>query len=177
MLFAFLRTTVGQVSAAKPSSTDTQPKPVAHPLDRESPRGCVKGFLKAAEKDDYVTAAEYLNTQAPPARAQEVARQLKVVLDRGLSGNFDGLPRTTDGDLTGGLPANLQRVGYVKGRSNTFDVLLERVQRGTAPPIWLFSSLTVRETPSAFQEIDDFANHLPHALTRSGFFPFRCGAG
>lgn len=49
-------------------------------------------------------------------------------------------------------------------------MLLERVQRRTGPPIWLFSSLTVRETPSAFQEIDDFTNHLPLALTSIKIF-------
>jgi MscS family membrane protein len=167
LLCVFLQAAFAQLPAPKPAATATPP-PVTDPLERESPRGCIRGFLKAAEKDDYATAAEYLATKAPPARAQELARQLKVVLDRGLSGNLDRLPRTPDGDLTDGLPPNMERVGSVKTETVTVDVLLQRVKRGNGPEIWLFSQATLKDIPQAYAETKDLGGRIS-----SSFLNFR----
>lgn len=140
-------------------------------LGRSTPRGCVTEFLKAAGHDDYAHAARYLDTGATPAEAQELARQLKVVLDLGLSGSVEKLPRTAEGDLQGELPPTRQRVGLIKTKTGTFDVVLDRVQRGTEPPIWLFSAATLQDVPRAFRELqpEDFTTHVPTPLSQIRF--------
>ncbi len=133
------------------SSTSVQNE---DPLGRETPYGCVMGFLKYANRGDYAHAAEYLDLRTTPSRADELARQLGEVVDLGLSGTLNGLSRAAEGDLGDGLPANRERVGFVKTSSGTLDILLERVQRDGKPPIWLFSSETLQRVPAAFEEID-----------------------
>ena len=159
-----------------PSAKDPQAAPSAKsaeedPLGRQSPGGCATGFLKAAGRGDFARAAEYLDVRGTRAQAQELARQLKVVLDLGLSGSVESLPRTPDGDLQGGLPTSRQRVGLVKTKSGTLDVILDRVQRGTRPPIWLFSAATLRGVPRAFGEMEpkDLAKYFPSALNQIRF--------
>ncbi len=139
----------------------TTPKPPAStqpveqdPFGRESPRGCVLGFLKAADGGDYSQAAQYLDVRDTPSQAQELARQLQVVLNHGLVGNIDQLSRAPEGDLKDGLGEDRERVGYVETSFGKLDILLDRVQHGTEPAIWLFSSETLRDVPRAFKEID-----------------------
>lgn len=125
------------------------------PLDRETPYGCVFGFLKYAKRGDYAHAAEYLELRTMPSRAEELARQLEVVVDFGLSGNLRGrLSRTPEGDLADGLPANRERVGSVKTTTGALEIVLDRVQRDGKSPIWLFSSETLNGVPSAFEAIE-----------------------
>jgi len=129
---------------AKPAEQD--------PLGRETPRGCVLGFLKAAERGHYSQAAEYLETTS--SRAQELARQLQVILNHGLSQNVDTLSRSPEGDLKDGLPTDRDRAGFVETPDGKLDILLDRVERRTGPPIWVFSSDTLWGVPEAFHAIN-----------------------
>jgi MscS family membrane protein len=161
-----------QLPATTPAQSPAPAKPaVEDPLGRQSPRGCVTGFLRAAGHGDYARASQYLNTSVPPAQAHELAQQLKVVLDRGLSGNFDALPRTSDGNLKEGLPATRQRIGSVKTKPGTVDILLERVQRDAGPPIWLFSAGTLQSVPKALGDLEaqDVTKYIPKALGQARF--------
>lgn len=140
---------------ATPTQTPAPTKAVEEdPFGRETPHGCVLGFLKAAGREDYAEAAHYLDTQEPPFEAQELARQLAVVLNHGLSGNLDELSRAPEGALKDRLRKNRDRMGSVKLPSQTIDILLDRVQRGNNPPIWLFSSETLPRIPRAYEEIN-----------------------
>ena len=96
-----------------------------------------------------------LDIRDTPSQREELARQLQVVLNQGLSGNIDDLSRASTGDVKDGLRENRDRVGYVVTNFGRLDILLDRVQRGsTSPPIWLFSSETLRSVPRAFDEIN-----------------------
>ncbi|MBV8551684.1 MAG: mechanosensitive ion channel family protein [Acidobacteriaceae bacterium] len=172
-LFSLLvRATFAQLPAATAPSPPASTKPAeADPLNRDTPRGCVLGFLKAAERGNYERAAQYLDLQAPPSREQELARQLQVVLNR-LSGDLDALARTPEGDVGDGLPENRDRVGFVDTPSGRLDILLDRVKRGTGPPIWLFSADTLRGVPEAFAEISapGIERFLPRPLKEVRLF-------
>jgi MscS family membrane protein len=143
---------------AKPAEQD--------PLGRDNPRGCVLGFLKAVEHENYSEAAEYLDIRAAPSQRQELARQLQVVLNHGLSGNLDDLSRAVAGNLKDGLRENRDRAGNVVTSFGRLDILLDRVQRATGPPIWLFSSETLQSVPRAFDEINapDVERFFPRPL-------------
>lgn len=104
---------LAQVPAAPAPSPPAEPAVAEDPLGRTTPRGAVMGFIRAAQRQDYELAAEYLDTQDPPARAQEHARQLQVVLDLGMTADLDNLSRKPEGDLDDGLRLTRDRVGTV----------------------------------------------------------------
>jgi MscS family membrane protein len=138
-------------AAKQPAST----KPAEEdPFGRDSPRGCVLGFLRAAERGDYSQAAQYLDTRATPPQAEELARQLQVVLNHGLSSNVDNLSRVAGGNVKDDLRENRDRAGFVLTTFGRLNILLDRIQRSSGPPIWLFSSETLRDVPRAFEEFN-----------------------
>src|SRR6516165_434805 len=118
-------------------------KPIEDPLGRSTPYGTVQGFLKAAENHDYERAAEYLDSKQPSEQKQELARQLKLIMDRGLAVNLDTLSREPEGKLEEGLRNTRELVGVAQIGSESLEILLDRIQRGANPPIWLFSAQTL----------------------------------
>src|SRR5512137_2071429 len=85
-LLALLPATADLARAATPPAQPAEPEAAAQdPLGRSTPRGTVLGFIKAAQAEDYARAAEYLDSQDAAARKQQLARELKTVLDRELS--------------------------------------------------------------------------------------------
>jgi MscS family membrane protein len=142
-----------QAPAAPKASTPPQ-TPSEDPLGRSTPRGTVIGFIKAAQDQDYERAVQYLDARQGSKVAQGLARQLKVILDRGLSAvDMDVLSAKPEGNLEDGLPPNQERLGAAKAGSERLDILLNRVQRGDGPPIWLFSAETLRGIPQIYEEV------------------------
>jgi MscS family membrane protein len=112
------------------------------------------GFIKAAGAENYERAAQYLDLRRSPRQAEELARQLKFVLDRGLRAqDLDLLSAAPEGNLDDDLPPNRERVGAVKGGSTEREIVLQRVQRGGDRPIWLFSADTLKEIPSVYEDV------------------------
>ena len=136
---------------AQPAASEKVPE---DPLGRSTPHGTLEGFLKAADHDDYEGAAQYLDSKLRPQQKQELARQLKLVMDRGLSVNLDTLSRDTEGNTQEGkLPITRELVGVAKVGSKSLDILLDHIQRGKNPPIWLFSAETLVGVPEMAEEI------------------------
>lgn len=139
--------------------TAAKPKPeVADDLDRGSPRGSVTGFLDKAHEQDYETASEYLDLRRVPEEiaedASQLAKHLRVVLDRklwidveGLSDHPDGFAGTEDG-----LPGYRELVGRIKGENRTYDILLHHTPRGDGAQVWKFASSTVADIPAMYEE-------------------------
>lgn len=154
----------GQTTGAPAKAAATaQPAP-EDPLGRESPRGTVLGFIKAAGAENYERAAQYLDARKNPRAAEELAMQLTVILDRRLSAaDIDLLSAKPEGNLDDDLPPNLDRVGEVRGSRGPVEILLERVQRGGDPPIWLVSAKTLGAVSALYDEIRPFwfERHMP----------------
>lgn len=126
-------------------------------FNRGVPRSSVGGFLAAANKRDYVRAAEYLDLHNLPlgmtaSQGPELARQFKIVLDRVLWIDLDLLSASPDGDLTDALPHIRDRVGQIVGRERTYDLLLQRIPREDGVPIWKFAGATVADIPKLYEE-------------------------
>ena len=139
---------------ASPQGPTPAPSLSEDPLGRSTPRGTVLGFIKAAQAQDFERAVQYLDTRQGPKLAQELALQLKVVLDRGLSAvDIDVLSAKPDGDLEDGLPPNQERLGSARAGTESLDILLTRVQRGQTSPLWLFSAETLRGIPQIYEEV------------------------
>jgi MscS family membrane protein len=136
-------------AAAKPA------KPLPEdPLGRSTPYGTVIGFLQAANKADYELAANYLESKQSARRKAELARNLQVVLNRGLKIGPDDLSKAPAGSLDDGLPANLEKVGTATFGSESLDVVLRLTKTADTAPIWLFSAETLLGVTAAADQLD-----------------------
>ncbi len=151
----------------------TAPQPVASsqqadadPLGRSTPHGTVAGFLRVTKAKDYARAAEYLDTRKKAAAAEELAKQLQIVLDRGLKVDIDRISRKPEGDLQDEPRITRDRIGTVDTRSGKLEILLERIDRHGDRPIWLFSSETLLLVPAAAEEMSafDLEQYVPRIL-------------
>jgi MscS family membrane protein len=154
-----------------------EPAPAAAPseaakdtLGRSTPRGTVFGFLGAAHRQDYSTAAKFLDTPLQGAAADQLAHQLIVVLDRGLPAHLDLLSNQVDGSLNDNLPLGAELVGSIQTAGGVQKVLLERVRRDQSL-IWLFSAETLAHVPDIYSELNSTSaeDYLPAWLLKRGW--------
>jgi MscS family membrane protein len=169
---------LGPSALAQPATPPSQPaEPDATAVDRlgrMTPRGTVLGFLRAAQLGDYARAVEYLDVRHTTSHPQEVARQLKVILDRGLAINLDFLSTTPEGDLENIARPNRNLVGVVTDQGKSLEINVDRIQRGQGPALWLFAADTLRKVPEMYAEIGPpwIEAHLPKALLETRFLTF-----
>ena len=98
------------------------PEPPSGPVDsfdRGTPLSTFTGLSTSLEEADYENAAEYLDFRYRKASANsvggpELARQLKVVLERGLLVDRDALSRDPGVILDDGLPPDRDLLGRVR---------------------------------------------------------------
>jgi MscS family membrane protein len=156
----------GAKEAQRPAQQETV---FDDPLGRSTPQGTVIGFIKAASKGNYELALEYLDTKTKGRGAEKLVSGLQAVLDYGFSGHLGMLSNKPEGNLSDDLSPSKERVGTVKTPSGSLDVLLERVERGNGPPIWLFSKETLKEVPGTYKEIEIHAidAYLPEVLVNT----------
>jgi MscS family membrane protein len=154
--------------AAKPS--------VAYddPLGRSTPQGTVLGFMKSAVQGNDDQALQYLDTKITGIRGRRLIDALQVILERGFSGRPVMLSNKPEGNVEDNLPPSKERVGKVEAPSGSLEILLERVQRGDNPAIWLFSAETLKNVPEIYKELDvkNINTYLPKFLVNTWFLWF-----
>jgi MscS family membrane protein len=157
----------GAKEASAPAETDD-------PLGRSTPKGTVLGFIKSASQREYEQALLYLDTKETGASAQKLVDALQIILDRGFSGKSALLSTKPEGILEDNLPPSKERIGKVKTPSGSLEILLERIQRGDSPPIWLFSAETLTKVPETYRELDilTLEAYLPKFLVSTWFLWF-----
>ena len=127
-------------------------EPVGDPYRRETPYGAFFGYMRAAQRGNWMLAGEYLQWPKSGRTSQDaLARELKAVLDQRFVGDLEKLSRSPAGDLNDALTAELERVGQIENGDESFDLLLVRTTPVEGPPIWLVSSQSLREIPAAFK--------------------------
>jgi len=141
---------------AKTELVSTAPGIPDDQLGRGTPRSSVRGYLLSANERNYVQAAEYLDLRSLPphlieSQGPELARQLKIVLDRTLWIDLETLSASPEGDAQDNLPAVREHVGKISTEERNYDLLLQRVPRGDGMYIWKFAGLTVAEIPELYQ--------------------------
>jgi MscS family membrane protein len=144
------------------------------PLGRSTPQGSLFAFMKSAAQGDYEQALRYLDTRITGLAAQKLVVGLRTILERGFSGKLAILSNKQEGYLDDNLPPSKELVGTVKTSSGSLDILLERVQRGNNPPIWLFSAETLKNVPEIYKELDvrTIDAFLPKFLVNTWFLWF-----
>ena len=160
------------LKAATTPAAVTEPSP-ADPLVRENPSGCIFGFLQAAQSGNYKTAAQYLQLSVTQRRLQgeELAEQLKVVMDHGFVGNLKRITTNPEGTPQEGLPLDRERVGTLAIGDVEADLLLAHVVDPAEGRIWLVSSETLSKVPELYSEVqvNQVETHLPQVLVEKQF--------
>lgn len=143
-----------------------QDKPVDI-LGRSTPRGTVLGFLRAARKEDYDAAAQYLNTRLRGKAAATLAQQLFVVLDRRLPPRLNQLSDRPEGSLAFLTRPDQDLVGTISSDEGNVDIVLEKVPQEQNGAVWLFSRSTLDFVPNLFAEVSAVSveQSLPSFLT------------
>jgi MscS family membrane protein len=183
-IFAMLVFILAEQTAAKEASnpetataesTDKTQAPPATSMDeyhRGTPRTSLEGFFDVTRDGDFETAAKYLDLSSMPqdlrpTRGPELASQLKVVLERSLDIDLDGVSADPKGDTEDGLNASQEVLGRLKTPQRTVSIRLQRMPRGDGVLIWKFSKQTVANIPLLYTHF----GYRPLEERLSRFFP------
>jgi MscS family membrane protein len=146
-----------------PAAPATAPNPVqasaSDPLGRETPRGCVLGFVKAAQDEKYLTATEYF--EPPPSRRQgpapvddeELVPQLLAILNQKFTGPLNFLSREAQGNIDDGLPPDQEKVGGALGVRDDFPIYLIRVDDQHGRKLWYISGKSLEQVPEMYDSL------------------------
>jgi MscS family membrane protein len=156
-LFALLSAIGAQAQTAPgvtaPAPAQAKAEAPKDALGRTTPRGTVLGFLGAGRKSEGDLARQYLNTRLTGEAAEELTHKLFVVLNARLPARLSQVSDEPEGSRANPLAPNLEVVGTISAGGGTLDVVLERLPRGEAGPVWLFSSRTLASIPDVYDEI------------------------
>jgi MscS family membrane protein len=141
-------------------------------MSPESPRASATTFLELAKRHAYGMAAQYLDVPAADsARAPELARRLREVLDQRLWISMDQVSPLAEGDTTDG-DATRDRLGVIPGATGLPEpVMLRRVQEGRIGR-WVFDAATVAQIDGWYASLPDawLRGRIPAPLLREGPF-------
>ncbi|AEI69059.1 mechanosensitive ion channel family protein [Corallococcus macrosporus] len=123
-------------------------------VDRQTPQAAVKGFLAAAHRGDYATAAHYLDLDYIPRAKQkerglQLARSLKFVLDRKLPVDVGALSKEPEGDPA---DARYDQLGTIPLQGTNVPIRVQRVAATDGTQAWVFNESTVRQADPLFAE-------------------------
>lgn len=160
-------------TAATPSEQSSIPP---DPLKRETPRGCILGFIKAAGEERYDLAVQYF--QPPSGRhhpsqedEQEIASQLFTVLSVKFGGPLDFVSSSPLGRLDDGLPPDQERIGGIYGLSEDFPIDLIRTENDQGQKLWYISRKTLDKVPEVYEQLEYPAleKKIPSVLVENRF--------
>ena len=156
------------VPAKADTSAEERPR-LPDTIGRGTPRGTVLGLLSAARNRNTGLAALYLNTPLRGADAEALASQLAAVIDRRLPARLNEISDNPEGSRRDPLNPDEDLIGVIQTANGDLDILVERVDRGKAGKVWLFSGKTLAWIPDAFQELSESAleRFLPDFMIRT----------
>jgi MscS family membrane protein len=159
-----LLTGAQQTHAQAPAQTD--------PLGRTTPSGTVVGFLQAEQNGNDKAASDYLQMTASRRQAQgpDLARKLKLLMDRAFVGRLSRISTNPEGDLTAGSP-DQQTIGLFSAGESEVPVVLVRITDPAAGKIWLFSADTLGKVNELYDNLEAYQveTKLPQALVHNLF--------
>ncbi|MGA2420495.1 MAG: mechanosensitive ion channel domain-containing protein [Candidatus Acidiferrum sp.] len=154
----------GQTNPLLPASSSPAQAPAAAPknavpadhLGRETPRGAVFGFIRAAQDENYSVAVQYFQ---PPsgrhrpsvAEEQDLAAQLLSILNEKFSAaSLDALSRKPEGVLDDSLPPNQEMVAPARSDGSSFVLRLVRFEDEHGFALWFISRQTLDQVPDVY---------------------------
>jgi MscS family membrane protein len=157
------------VATAPPATLAAAP---ADPLDlgRETPRGTVIGFIRAAQSENYGVAVQYFEARrASVERERELAQQLLAILNARFVGSLDSITNDPTGRQDGGPPADRVVVGGTRGLSESFPLYLVRKEDQRRAKVWLISQETLDQVPEVYDSLrfPQLEKRLPKFLVKT----------
>jgi MscS family membrane protein len=178
LLLAFLSCSVSFAEASqatRPAATPVVPAaavPDALGLGRETPRGTVIGFIRAAQTENYDLATQFFDVRRRSASEPEpeLAQQLLAILNARFGGSLDSITNDPAGREDGGPPREQVVVGGTRGLSESFPIYLVHNEIGHAR-VWLISRQTLDQVPEVYDSLrfPQLEKHLPHFLVKMRF--------
>ena len=160
--------------AAPPAATAAVPiAAVADPLGlgRETPRGTVVGFIRAAQSENYDLATQFFEVRRRSASEpeQELAQQLLAILNARFVGSLDSITNDPAGREDGGPPREQVVVGGTRGLSESFPIYLVHNEIGHGAKGWLISRQTLNQVPEVYDSLrfPQLEKRLPHLLVKT----------
>lgn len=141
---------------AQDTPTDTIPF-AADDVGLTSPRSTMRGFLTAARKGDWKTAASHLDLRNVPKSRREklgpaLAEALKTVLDRALLIDLEALSPSPSGIGDDGQPENRDVLGTIETTEGPVRLYVERGRDADGGFVWRVSRLTVSKIERLHEE-------------------------
>lgn len=176
-----------QVPGLTPAATEEKasdaPAVPADPLNRETPRGSISGFLNALSKDDFEKAAGYLDLSfysrsQQKRRGPDLAESLGAVLDKsGWIMPNSMISEQAEGKKNDDLAENLERVGTIRTKDESVDIILERVEGSEGSQIWVVSRSITRDIGKFSEKLTEAPVNriLPQVLKDKKFFGVPAG--
>src|SRR5260221_2099191 len=141
-------------------------------LGRESPRGTVVGFIRAAQAENYDVAVQYFDVRhATVEREQELAQQLFAILNARSVGSLDSITNDPTGRQDGEPPRDQVIVGGTRGLSESFPLYLVHADVGRGAKVWLISRQTLDQVPEVYDSLrfPQLEKRLPKFLVKTRF--------
>ena len=173
LLAALAFPAAAQTFSHQSAPTATPAEHVEDPLGRNTPRGTITGFNLAVYRNDFVSAARYMQvsaTQRPNTEA--LARDLTELMDRYFIHPVTTVSNSPEGSINDGLPLDRERVGPLTIGEKNIDIVLVRTHDPQAGPIWLISSETLAQIPALRKSIGEtwVERFMPKALVSYTLF-------
>ena len=159
--------------ATSPPPAALQQEQPVDPLGRTTPRATIAAFMRAADRDDYVAAARYMQvTESQRRYTRMLARDMKFLMDRYFSETVTSISDSPDGALDDGLPIDRERVGPLTIGETKVDISLVRATDPASGPVWLISSETLARIPALRGSVARtwIERAMPGALVRRELF-------
>ena len=157
-------------AATAPSATPAVAPKDPLGLGRETPRGTVIGFIRAAQAEDYDVAVQYFDERRVSVeREQELAQQLLAILNARFVGSLDSITNDPTGRQDGGPPRDQVVVGGTSALSESFPLDLVRVDVSHAEKVWLISRRTLDQVPEVYDSLRflQLEKRLPKFLVKT----------
>jgi MscS family membrane protein len=161
------------VAAQVPGNSNPTPpaqqQQVTDPLGRSTPRGTIMAFIRGVDRDDFVSAARYMQVTAKQGpNTETLARHLKELMDRYLHQPVSTINNSPEGSVDDGLPLDRERVGPLEIGGEEVYIGLVRVNDREAEQIWLISSETLSQVPALYGSIEKtwVERVMPEALLK-----------
>ena len=156
----------GTAPAAK-----AEPSVPPDPLGRETPRGTLLGFIKAAQEERYKIATQYFQPGINRRRHseeddEELAAQLLTILNQKFAGSLELTSKDPLGRLDDGLPADQERVSGAVGFNETIPILLVRQEDEEGRKLWYFSRASLEHVPELYDSLTfpELEEKIPESL-------------
>jgi MscS family membrane protein len=169
----------GQVSSLlpgqQPAATVSTPK-VVDPLGlgRETPRGTVIGFARAAQYESESAVLYFqpppTNRHVTPAEEQELATRLFTVLNTNFPASaLSSISNDIDGRGDDQLPRDQLVIGGTRTVSEKFPITLVRLEDTHNVKLWFISRQTLDQVPEVYESLrfPQLANNLPAFLVKT----------